>query len=62
MITSSRNPSVRLMAERDGDEETKAYVKSYYDLPAHLNSWPEIDDAAEASQKHKNAAWAAQNK
>ena len=62
MTTSSRNPSVRSMAKRDGDEATKAFVKEYYNLPANLHDWKDIDDAAEASQRHQNAARAAQAK
>ena len=50
MTTSSRNASVRNMAKRDGEDETKAFIKKYYGLPESLNDWKDIDDAAEKAQ------------
>lgn len=57
MTTSSRNAAIRNMAERDGEEETKAYVKQHYGLDPSLTTWKEIDDAAYAKQKQANDQW-----
>lgn len=58
MTTSSRNKAIRNMIDRDGDEETKAYVKAHYNIPSHINDWKTIDDMAYASEKKKNQEWA----
>ena len=54
MTTSSRNMAVRNMAETDGEEETKRFVKEHYGLDPNLTSWKDIDDAAEAAQAALN--------
>ena len=47
---SSRNMAVRNMAETDGEEETKRFIKEHYGLDDSLDSWKDIDDAAEKAQ------------
>ena len=55
MTTSSRNAAVRNMAERDGDEETKAFVRKTYGIPDTITNWKDIDDMAERIQKERNS-------
>ena len=62
MTTSSRNPAVRSMVERDGDEETKAFVRETYGIPETVKDWKDIDDMAERIQKERNEEYMARNK
>ena len=54
MTTSSRNPAIRNMAERDGEDATKQYVKDHYKIPAHINDWKTIDDIAYKTERENN--------
>ena len=50
MTISSRNPGVRNLIAMDGEDETKAFIKEHYGLDDSLESWKDIDDAAEKAQ------------
>ena len=57
VTTSSRNPAVANMAERDGQEEAKAYVREHYGIPIDIDDWPTIDSMAERIQEDRNKKW-----